>query len=175
MKLDLHRTTFTQNSTIGELFVDGKFECFILEDLMRPAGAVKVPGKTAIPNGTYKVILNQSPRFKRILPRLLDVPGFEGILIHPGNTPADTDGCLLPGRTRAVDFVGASRPAFDALFAKLKAAQGPIVITVRADAPAIDPPVPGAAESRPEGRDFGEFVRGVQGWKDGYLLTDEPR
>lgn len=178
MKMQLNRTTFTDVSTIGELLIDGKFECFTLEDLMRPAGAVKVPGRTAIPNGTYVVIVNRSPRFKRLLPRLLDVPGFEGILIHPGNTAADTDGCILPGRTKAVDFVGSSRAAFDVLYGKIKAAYDAgdkITITIRADVATVAPAAPGQTEDKPQGVDFGEFVRGVQGWKDGYLLTDEPR
>jgi hypothetical protein len=118
MELKLARKTFTEESTIGELSIDGKFECFTLEDKVR---AVKVHGKTAIPEGIYEVIINFSPRFKKQLPRLLNVPNFDGILIHPGNTAANTDGCILVGTTKTKDFVGNSRVAFNALFPKLEA------------------------------------------------------
>ena len=118
MDLKLVRKIFTEQSTVGELSVDGRFECFTLEDKVRP---VKVHGETAIPEGIYEVIINFSPRFKKQLPRLLNVPGFEGILIHPGNKAADTDGCILVGTTKGKDFVGNSRVAFKALFDKLVA------------------------------------------------------
>jgi hypothetical protein len=84
--------------------------------------AVKIHGKTAIPEGIYEVIINFSSRFKKPLPRLLKVPNFEGILIHPGNTSRDTEGCILVGTTKSKDFVGNSRAAFKTLFAKLEAA-----------------------------------------------------
>lgn len=119
MNLLLIRQTFTERSTIGELSVDGTFECYVLEDVARP---VKIKGKTCIPAGRYKIIIAPSNRFKRNLPRLLDVPGFAGILIHPGNKAEDTEGCLLVGQTRSPDFVGQSRAAFGALFPKLQGA-----------------------------------------------------
>jgi len=119
MRLVLTRKTFTDKSTIGELTVDGAFQCFTLEDVPREK---KIAGKTAIPAGTYKLIINHSPRFKRDLPRLLEVPGFEGILIHPGNKAEDTEGCILVGKTEGKDFIGSSRDAFEALFAKLRKA-----------------------------------------------------
>jgi Family of unknown function (DUF5675) len=118
MDLKLVRKIFTEQSTIGELFVDGKFECFTLEDKVRP---VKIHGETAIPEGIYEVIINFSPRFKRQLPRLLKVLNFEGILIHPGNSAVNTDGCILVGTTKSKDFIGNSRVAFNALFPKLEA------------------------------------------------------
>ncbi|MSW60276.1 MAG: hypothetical protein F2827_06340 [Actinobacteria bacterium] len=130
MELLLKRTWLTEKSTISELFVDGVRECFVLEDRYRPPPETKVYGQTAIPNGRYEVAITQSPRFKRLLPLLLDVPGYEGVRIHPGNTAADTEGCLLPGCRRGVDQVFESRVAFDALFAKLSAARGPVFITV---------------------------------------------
>ena len=118
MNLKLVRKTFTEESTTGELSIDGKFECFTLEDKVR---AVKIHGKTAIPEGIYEVIINFSSRFKKPLPRLLKVPNFEGILIHPGNTAADTEGCILVGTSKGKDSVGNSRVAFKALFTKLEA------------------------------------------------------
>jgi hypothetical protein len=121
LSLKLTRSVFTKNSTIGDLTVAGNFECHILEDPVRPA---KIAGHTAIPAGSYSVIVSHSPKFGRDLPLLQDVPNFEGIRIHPGNTAADTEGCLLPGRSKARDAVGESRAAFAALFDKIKAARG---------------------------------------------------
>ena len=98
MKLHLQRRYKGPNYTIGTLFLNGTYFCDTLEDVVRnlPAEA-KIPGKTAIPAGTYKVILNRSPKFQRELPRLQNVPFFEGILIHKGNTPEHTEGCILVG------------------------------------------------------------------------------
>lgn len=126
MKLHLKRLHKTEFSTIGELTVDGLFQCYTLEDKERE---VKIKSETAIPRGTYKVIINQSARFKTLLPLLLDVPGFEGIRIHPGNTNHDTEGCILVGKTRGTDFIGKSRKAFAELFAKMKLAES-ITITI---------------------------------------------
>lgn len=93
-KLRLERRIFTDDVTVGELYIDNEFYCYVLEDAIRD---VKIYGKTAIPKGTYKVVLTMSNRFKVILPLLEAVPGFEGIRIHAGNTNVDTDGCLLVG------------------------------------------------------------------------------
>lgn len=130
MKLTLRRLRVVKNATIGELLVDGVFECYTLEDIVRP---VKVMHETAIPAGTYKVILNMSPRFGKIMPRLLNVPGFDGILIHSGNTKDDTSGCILVGDKIEGDRIagGTSRPAYARLFAKLQAAKGGIEIEIR--------------------------------------------
>jgi hypothetical protein len=122
----MHRDTFTDKSTISPLFVDGEQFCYILEDADRHLEEypeAKVYGQTAVPRGTYKIILDFSSRFQRILPRLLDVPGFEGVRIHPGNTGKDTEGCLLPGFTMALDWVGPSVPAFTALFQRMEEAE----------------------------------------------------
>jgi len=118
MNLILTRKEFTEISTIGELEIDGAFECFTLEDPVRPEG-VKVPGKTAIPEWTYVVLITWSNRFNRLLPLLKDVPGFEGIRIHVGNVPEDTEGCILVGLTKGKDIVYQSGRAFGSLFAKL--------------------------------------------------------
>mgnify|MGYP001576927075 CR=1 FL=1 len=119
MEMKSKRTRYTDRSTTSDLSVGGKHECWILEDTRRPDGE-KVYGRTCIPPGRYKVIITRSQRFGVDLPLLVDVSGFSGVRIHPGNTDADTEGCLLPGRTRATDRVGESRVAFDALFAKIK-------------------------------------------------------
>lgn len=126
MQITVKRLHKTDTSTIGELLIDGIFECYTLEDIERP---VKIKSETAIPRGTYKVIINQSNRFKRLLPLLLNVPGFEGVRIHSGNTNHDTEGCILVGRTRSKDFIGQSRKAFDKLFEKMKKAKD-ITITI---------------------------------------------
>jgi hypothetical protein len=127
MKLTLKRETRTDASTIGRLFIDGVFQCVTLEDVERN---IKVYGKTAIPTGTYKVVLTPSPRFKRILPLLLDVPGYSGIRIHPGNTAHDTEGCILPGRSYGQDVVYQSRIAFEDLYRRLAASKTPIEIEI---------------------------------------------
>lgn len=119
--------------TIGEMFVDGKFECFTLEDVVRPTG-VKVYGETAIPEGTYPIDVTYSPRFKKELPLVMGVKGFTGIRIHAGNTKDNTEGCILVGRSKGRDRVNESRLAFNTLFEKLKAAKArkePITLIVR--------------------------------------------
>jgi hypothetical protein len=117
MKLLLKRLHKTENSTIGELYVDGKFECYTLEDVERE---VKIKSETAIPKGTYIVGITLSNRFKKLLPILINVPNFEGVRIHSGNTNHDTEGCILVGTTRSDDFIGNSRVAFSKLFKKMQ-------------------------------------------------------
>jgi hypothetical protein len=98
-----------------------------LEDVERKE---KIKSETAIPKGTYKVVINQSNRFKRLLPLLLNVPNFEGVRIHSGNSNHDTEGCILVGQTRGKDYIGQSRKAFDKLFKKMQAAKD-ITITIQ--------------------------------------------
>jgi len=126
MEIKIKRLHRTDHSTIGELSIDGKFECFTLEDIERD---VKIKSETAIPKGIYKVIINRSNRFKRLLPLLLNVPNFEGIRIHSGNTNHDTEGCILVGLTRSQDFIGQSRKAFNKLFKKMQTVEN-ITITI---------------------------------------------
>lgn len=95
MNLVLVRTTYTADSTLGVLLINGERFCVTLEDVVRDRGAPKVYAKTAIPAGRYKVIVNLSKRFKRLMPLLLSVPGFEGVRIHGGNNELDTAGCIL--------------------------------------------------------------------------------
>ena len=126
MKIQIKRLHKTANSTIGEMTIDGKFECYTLEDIERD---VKIKCETAIPKGTYKVIINQSNRFKKLMPLVLNVPNFEGIRIHPGNSNHDTEGCILVGQTRSKDYISKSRKAYEILFAKMKLAKD-ITLTI---------------------------------------------
>lgn len=121
MELDLFRDLVGNDCTEGELTIDGKLFCYTLEDVVRSPGE-KIPGDTAIPEGKYQIIVNHSPRFKRDLPLLLNVPSFEGVRIHPGNYAKDTEGCILVGRKRIPGMVQESKLAFDALFSKIQAA-----------------------------------------------------
>jgi hypothetical protein len=137
MELALKRRWLTEQSTVGELYVDGVRECFILEDLYRPPPELKVRGSTCIPVGRYEVQLTHSPKFGRTLPLLVQVPDFEGVRIHPGNYPTDTEGCLLPGQQRLPDAVQGSRLAFEDLWLKLLASRGAIWLTITVE-PAVD-------------------------------------
>jgi hypothetical protein len=119
MNITLVRSMCGATCTIGDLYVDGVFECFTLEDVVRPEG-IKIYGETAIPYGRYRVVITFSNRFQRDLPLLLDVPGFTGIRIHPGNTAADTHGCLLVGMDKANGSITNSRVAFAGLFAHIR-------------------------------------------------------
>lgn len=110
MEIKVIRKEFTERSTIGEMFINGDFLCYTLEDMVRDGE--KVPGKTAIPYGRYDVVINFSNRFQKYMPLLMNVPNFSGIRIHPGNTDADTEGCLLLGLVRGKDFIGQSKQAF---------------------------------------------------------------
>lgn len=141
MELKLNRVGKQHTYTIGKLFIDGVYFCDTMEDKDRgldqstPISTiekVKVPSQTAIPTGLYKVAMNQvSPRlsnknmYKGIngkLPRLIDVPGFDGILIHVGNTDKDSSGCILVGFNKVKGQVINSRDTFFKLYAKLKEA-----------------------------------------------------
>lgn len=129
MKLHLIRKEFTPQSTIGELWIDGGFFCFVLEDKDRglvqwenivSIKAKKLFGITAIPYGKYRVKLSVSPRFKRTLPEILDVKGFTGVRIHRGNTAEDSHGCLIVGYRKAYNTVFDSTRAENDLVEKLK-------------------------------------------------------
>lgn len=119
MELLLKRQIRTKDFTLGELFIDGISFCMTVEDMERMPNE-KVYGKTAIPKGTYKVIVNMSNRFKKEMPLLLNVPNFEGIRIHSGNTAEDSEGCIIVGMKRTLSGVSLSRIAFNKLMEKLK-------------------------------------------------------
>ena len=108
MKITVKRTFKGPEYTIGKLYIDDNYFCDTLEDTVRK---VKIAGKTAIPAGSYKVKKTMSPRFKKILPEILNVPNFSGVRIHSGNTAADTDGCLLLGLNKAKGQVLCSKNA----------------------------------------------------------------
>jgi hypothetical protein len=130
MNIRLERAPSSEHSTISKVYVDGQFECYILEDVVR---AIKIYGQTAIPVGVYPIVITYSNHFGRDLPLLVGVGGYEGVRIHPGNTAKDTEGCLLPGTTCGVDEVGNSRVAFEALYAKIQTAIAigePVTLTV---------------------------------------------
>ena len=119
MLIEVKRFEFKDTHTVGKMYVDGIYECYTLEDAVR--NGTKIIGKTAIPIGTYKLIIDASTRFKQDMPHILDVPDFTGVRIHAGNTSADTDGCILLGSTWAgKDFIGNSKIAYKKFFDKLK-------------------------------------------------------
>ncbi|MEB0248842.1 DUF5675 family protein [Mucilaginibacter sp. 5B2] len=133
MEIIVDRVTRTEKSTIGKLSIVGSpFHCLTLEDKDRELKktdslahiqAVKQHGCTAIPAGRYLVIIDMSTRFKKLMPLLVDVPGFAGIRIHAGNTAADTEGCLLLGKTPVNnDFIGNSKQALAEFYPLLKSA-----------------------------------------------------
>lgn len=124
MKLRIERGAPGASSTIGKLYVDGVFFAYTLEDIDRQleSGGKKIQGETAIPRGSYKVIIDFSNRFQKQMMHILNVPGFEGIRIHAGNTDKDTEGCILLGKVRSDNAVFNSREAVNALFDKVRAA-----------------------------------------------------
>ena len=142
MKLVVDRKWKKSTYTISNLYIDGVKFCNVIEDTDRNLSfnmnlntikSIKVKGKTAIPTGTYKVTLSvQSPKYtksktmmefcKAYMPRLLNVPGWEGVLIHPGNTAADSEGCLIVGKNDAVGKVTNSTYWFKELYNRMKAA-----------------------------------------------------
>lgn len=135
MLLTLQREPSADGCTHGSLSINGVFECYTLEDVIRevagrPVSEWKVQNETAIPSGKYPVIIDHSEHFGKMLPHVLDVPGFSGVRIHSGNTAADTEGCVLVGRKREVPGVLESRAAFSQFFVKLSCALDPVEIEI---------------------------------------------
>ena len=131
MKLELKRIALKPNYTIGKLFINGTYYCDTIEDKVIDLnkngkfddGLTKVMNQTAIPYGTFKVVVNHSPKFNRELPRLLDVPYFEGILIHNGSDQNSSSGCIIVGENKAVGKVTNSTFYMNNLTARIKDAQ----------------------------------------------------
>lgn len=117
MILQLKRKIFTDDSTIGELSIDGVFVCYTLEDKVRDK---KIQNVTAIPYGRYEVIINFSNRFQQYMPLLLNVPNYAGVRIHSGNKSTHTEGCILVGSSKSLNFIGNSRATYRSLFARMK-------------------------------------------------------
>lgn len=140
MKIKVERKWKKATYTIGRLYVDGLYYFETLEDRDRglrqtdPLSYIKtrkVAGETAIPSGIYRITMNvTSPKYagvswywslcRGMMPRLLDVPGFEGILIHPGNDALDTRGCILVGKNTKVGKLTDSKACFKHLYGLMK-------------------------------------------------------
>jgi hypothetical protein len=141
MKLTLNRIALRQTYTIGKLYIDGKYFCDTLEDTVRDTnksgkfdnGEKKVKGKTAIPYGTYEIKWTYSPRFKKYTPQLMNVPSFEGIRIHAGNSSDHTEGCLLLGENKKVGMVLNSRATIAKFYPIIKdaCAKGEVTIEIK--------------------------------------------
>lgn len=138
MKLRVKRIAKNSEYTIGNLYIDGEFFCNTLEDMDRGLKdsqnllyikAKKIFGKTAIPTGTYKVVMTYSNRFKKLLPLLVGVKGFDAIRIHQGNLPKDTEGCLLVGKNTFKGMVSDSKTTLDKLLNKM-VKEKDIIITI---------------------------------------------
>lgn len=131
MKLRLERINLSSTYTLGKLYIDDVYFCDTLEDTYRDLSKEsKVYGETAIPYGMYKVILSRSNKFKKILPLLLNVPHFEGIRIHNGNYPKDTEGCILVGTNGANGIVSNSIKTMEKLMDKLMCSEEEITIEI---------------------------------------------
>ena len=139
MILTLDRKYKLPTYTIGKLYIDGEYFCDTLEDKDRgltddmtvsEISKIKIKKETAIPTGTYKVTITYSNRFKKNMPLINDVKGFEGIRIHSGNTDKDTEGCILVGFNKIKGNVINSRDTYNKLFSILSKSNN-ITITIK--------------------------------------------
>lgn len=151
MKLLLKRIAKRDTYTIGKLYIDGQYFCDTIEDKDRglkqsmslsEIQRIKIQNKTAIPTGTYKVTLNVvSPRFskkdfymqnanKGRVPRLLNIPGFDGVLMHVGTDENSSSGCIIVGKNKIVGKVLESKDTFIKLYKKLQTSANNITITI---------------------------------------------
>ena len=137
MKIKVKRIHFGETFTVGKLSIDGQdLNIFTIEDKFRevkgkPVSSWKVQDTTAIPTGVYKLIISMSNRFKKLMPEILKVEGFSGVRIHSGNTSANTEGCLILGKTwdGKSDFIGNSKQAVQEFMNKIQG-QSDIEITI---------------------------------------------
>lgn len=141
MNIQLKRIAKKETYTIGKLYLDGVYFCDTIEDKDRGLNQTmsindikkkKVYGETAIPTGTYKLVIDYSNRFKKNMAHILNVPGYEGIRIHTGNSAKDSLGCIIVGKNKVVGKVMESRNTYNQLFPILQKAfnEGEIKITI---------------------------------------------
>lgn len=125
MNWEIIRLIFEESYTLGKLSCSGKFVCYTLEPrCIDWATEQKVPGKTAIPAGVYNVCMCWSPKFKRKMPYLMNVPHFEGIMFHTGNTAErDSKGCILVGLENLRGVILRSKEAFNKIMEKMEYAR----------------------------------------------------
>ena len=123
MKIEVNRIFKASNYTIGELSVNNNYVCDTLEDKVRVDGE-QVYAETAIPTGTYTLVLSYSNRFKKVMPEILNVPNFSGIRIHCGNSSKDTEGCLLVGKWdgKTENWISDSKNSYNKLYPLLEEA-----------------------------------------------------
>lgn len=138
MRITLIRHTFRPTHTHGALLIDGQYYCDTLEDTQRVIRnrQDKIIGHTAIPLGEYPVHWTYSPKFRRFLPEIKEVPWFTGIRIHAGNTEKDTEGCILVGKFESDGYITASRTALERLCTRISSAivrEEPVRISVTSD------------------------------------------
>ena len=133
MELLLQRELSNAECTLGKLYIDSIEFCNTIED---PVRSQKIYGKTAIPSGRYRVRITHSPKFRRPLPLLYDVPNYEGVRIHSGNTAADTEGCIVLGLERGHNKVLKSRAALSKLLLRISQSKTPVWINIK-NAPAV--------------------------------------
>lgn len=124
MELKLIRKNNTRDYCEGRLYIDGSYYCDTLEDTCRVIRNFrdKIVGRTAIPTGRYKVCWTKSPKFRRYLPEIFEVPWFSGIRIHAGNSAEDTRGCILVGRKHHDGYLTASKATLEQLCMKISSA-----------------------------------------------------
>lgn len=141
MNIQLKRIAKKETYTIGKLYLDGVYFCDTIEDKDRGLNQTmsindikkkKVYGETATPTGTYKLVIDYSNRFKKNMAHILNVPGYEGIRIHTGNSAKDSLGCIIVGKNKVVGKVVESRDTYNQLFPILQKAfkEGEIKITI---------------------------------------------
>lgn len=139
MEAVLERAWKRDTYTIGRFYINGQRFCESIEDRdrgltqdmdIKEIKRIKVFGQTAIPAGTYTVKMTHSPKYKRQMPEVLDVPGYSGIRIHSGNTADDTEGCIVLGRNTKVGMVTESRKTCKEFERMLEAAGGECKLTI---------------------------------------------
>lgn len=140
MRITLVRIANRPTYCIGKLYIDGVYQCDVIEDTDRGLDdkmkeseilKKKIKGQTAIPTGVYPVVITYSPKYKKPMPLIDKVKGYSGIRIHSGNTAKDTEGCLIVGKNKEVGKVLESRKTYNALFKILTETKERIIIDIQ--------------------------------------------